>query len=489
MKNKDILILLENYVPRSVTRSLVGTQFFDALVSFDFSVDIYQIEVLASKIRMSKSALKKVYSFSSGKLPIGEKEFIETYILKKQHQEELALPNVKLERKLHDFQYRSYRVVLQKLLSGEKKILLHLPTGAGKTRTASEILMQWLSYRRVSSISDSRAFFWIAQSAELCEQAYEALTNTVNVRSIVDIDIVPLWGGRDIYISENTSIYVVTVQKLSSLIRELNFKSLRSLIDLIVFDEAHFVGEKWYEVLDWFTQAMIPILGLTATPGGQDVGRLSTFYRHNKVTLVDNNYQPYIDPIGFLREKGYLADLEIVDIETGLELNVEKQNEEFSFNDRTIKKMVVDKDRNVMLLNAIESELDNNRKVLVFACSVDHCYFIQSILLSRGYVSEVIEGNTDGRESIINSFKSMDSGLNCILNFNVLTAGFDAPQLDTLIIGRAVSSVVQYSQMLGRVLRGPSNGGNKMNKLITFTDNVKHGDYNEMLNRFNEYYI
>ena len=90
---------------------------------------------------------------------------------------------------------------------------------------------------------------------------------------------------------------------------------------------------------------------------------------------------------------------------------------------------------------------------------------------------------------MIDRFKSRGSQLNCILNFNVLTAGFDAPNLDTLIVARPVSSVVQYSQMIGRVLRGPSNGGHRVNKLITLKDNVQHGDYNDMLNLFNKYYL
>jgi len=489
MMNNEILNLLENRVPRSVTRTLVGKQFFDALVSYNEALDIYSVEVLAVKIRMSKSALKDVFKYSCSDLRLSEKQFVSQYYLQEAIEPQVELATVSLSRRLHDFQYRSYRTVLQKLLNGEKKILLHLPTGAGKTRTASEILLAWLAYRRVSSVDDGREMFWIAQSAELCQQAHNTLLETINVRSPIETEIIPLWGDNEYTQTGKSCIYIVTVQKLANLIKEDEFRTILSRTDLVIFDEAHFVGEKWYDVLNWFVNAMIPILGLTATPGGDDVGQLSTFYSHNKVTLVDDNYQPYENPIDFLRGKGYLAELEVVDIETNLEIDLEKNQQEFKMATTTIKKMVIDPERNRLLINAIQSELEQNRKVLVFACSVDHCYFLQSILDSEDYNSAVIEGNTENRSRVIDRFKSKGSQLNCILNFNVLTAGFDAPNLDTLIVARPVSSVVQYSQMIGRVLRGPSNGGNRVNKLITLKDNVQHGDYNEMLNLFNEYYL
>ena len=491
MMNDELLRLLETYVPRSIIRDLVGKQFFDALVRYNSSLDIYSVEVLAEKLRMSRASLKAVFKYCKSSLIISEKDFIRKFYIQKELEIQSELSHVQPVRKLHDFQYRAFRTVLQKLHNGDKKILLHLPTGAGKTRTASEIILSWLAFRRITSIDDGRVMFWIAQSAELCEQAYQTLLETTNVRSHNEIDIIPLWGDHilDLENTERSQLYVVTIQKLANLISEVDFQYLLSRTDLVVFDEAHFVGEKWYQVLNWFGSSMIPILGLTATPGGEDVGRLSTFYSHNKVALTNKNYEAYEDPIGFLRSKGYLAELEVVDIETDLSISLDQSFEDFKISKTTIKRMVTDQERNKLLINAIQTELDNNRKTLVFACSVEHCYFIKSILDSQGYNSAVVEGNTENRSSLIEQFKSDRSELNCIVNFNVLTAGFDAPRLNTLIVARPVSSVVQYSQMVGRVLRGPSNGGNKTNKLITMKDNVLHGNYNDMLNLFNRYYL
>jgi superfamily II DNA or RNA helicase len=78
--------------------------------------------------------------------------------------------------------------------------------------------------------------------------------------------------------------------------------------------------------------------------------------------------------------------------------------------------------------------------------------------------------------------------LDILLNFGVLTTGFDAPRTDICIIARPISSVVMYSQMVGRILRGPKNGGNKENTLYTIKDNFGFGGYDDLFASFNEFY-
>ena len=92
------------------------------------------------------------------------------------------------------------------------------------------------------------------------------------------------------------------------------------------------------------------------------------------------------------------------------------------------------------------------------------------------------------KETLINQFKDSKSDLNVLLNFGVLTTGFDAPKTDVCIIARPVGSIVMYSQMVGRILRGPKNTGNKKNTLYTIKDNFNHGDYDTLFNSFNDFY-
>jgi superfamily II DNA or RNA helicase len=53
-----------------------------------------------------------------------------------------------------------------------------------------------------------------------------------------------------------------------------------------------------------------------------------------------------------------------------------------------------------------------------------------------------------------------------------LTTGFDAPKTNVAIIARPTKSLVLYSQMVGRAMRGKKNGGNKECNIYTVIDNI-----------------
>ena len=55
------------------------------------------------------------------------------------------------------------------LTDGESRVLVHMPTGAGKTRTAIEGIIDYWK----ASGDRSKNIFWLAHSEELCEQAVE----------------------------------------------------------------------------------------------------------------------------------------------------------------------------------------------------------------------------------------------------------------------------------------------------------------------------
>ena len=57
-----------------------------------------------------------------------------------------------------------------------------------------------------------------------------------------------------------------------------------------------------------------------------------------------------------------------------------------------------------------------------------------------------------------------------IFNYGVLTAGFDAPRTRCVIIARPTTSLVLYSQMAGRAMRGPRAGGNPKAEILTVAD-------------------
>ena len=59
-----------------------------------------------------------------------------------------------------------------------------------------------------------------------------------------------------------------------------------------------------------------------------------------------------------------------------------------------------------------------------------------------------------------------------LVNYGVLTTGFDAPNTNAVVITRPTTSLVLYSQMIGRGIRGPKMGGTKECIIVDIEDNI-----------------
>ena len=128
-----------------------------------------------------------------------------------------------------------------------------------------------------------------------------------------------------------------------------------------------------------------------------------------------------------------------------------------------------------MIIEKIIMESKNEKnKIIVFASSVKTAKKIYTVLKFEGILSACVTQDTNliERRNSIESFKNEKSNLNIIINYGVLTTGFDAPKANIAIIGRPTQSVTLYSQMVGRVTRGPKAEGTKECKIITVKDKL-----------------
>ena len=135
-----------------------------------------------------------------------------------------------------------------------------------------------------------------------------------------------------------------------------------------------------------------------------------------------------------------------------------------------------DDDRNQVLVESI-AELDRSWPILLFATSVDHAHLLAALLSLRGINAKAISGSTDpgARRHYVSQFKA--GRIRVLTNYGVLTTGFDAPAVRTLVIARPVYSRGLYQQMIGRGLRGPKNGGKDRCLIVNVADNIaQYGD-------------
>jgi superfamily II DNA or RNA helicase len=155
---------------------------------------------------------------------------------------------------------------------------------------------------------------------------------------------------------------------------------------------------------------------------------------------------------------------------------MEKHWEEFrEFSSELLQKMSNDVIRNAIIVKHI-CEHGASRKGIVFACSVAHAEHLTFLLRKAGRPSATISAETRPaiRQRNLELFKA--GNLDFIVNFGIVTTGFDVPSINIIVLARPVTSQVLYEQMLGRGLRGPKFGGTGECLILDFEDNIKsHG--------------
>lgn len=383
--------------------------------------------------------------------------------------------------RLHDFQ----DVVVadtRQMLRGDGKALrglISLPTGAGKTRVTVEALVRALADGDIAS-----PVLWIAQTEELCEQAVQTwgeIWQGLGPRRRLTLS--RLWGGYEAARADyGEQVVVATIQKLDAgVFSKPSYHWLRDTTRAIVIDEAHSsIGDSYERMRRWHgdsgNEDSVPLIGLTATPfrntNVEETEALAKRYGYNRL-------EERALPSATAYPK--LQDLEIlsrVDHETlqghELELTSAELDQLRRFRrlpDRATVRLGENVDRNRMLLDHVTG-LDSSWPVLMFAASVEHAQIMAALLTRQGIPAAAISGEMDrgARRHYIREFRS--GALRVLTNFNVLTAGFDAPKIRALYIARPTYSANMYQQMVGRGLRGPKNGGTERCLLVNVEDNV-----------------
>jgi DNA repair protein RadD len=380
---------------------------------------------------------------------------------------------------LFEHQRAAARRVVSALAQPPRKVILHMPTGSGKTRTAMHIVAAHLREREPTIVC------WLAQNAELLEQAASEFEDAWRFLGNRRVDLFRFWGGRNPDLVEGRDgLIVAGLGKMHSL-NGRNPATLLRIADrasLTVIDEAHQAIAPTYAAVLTALHTKRPsnaLLGLTATPGRtwSDIDedrKLADYFDNQKVTLEVEGYD---DPVTFLIDQGYLArpNFETLNSEAGLRLSdtdVRALSESMDVPDNVLQKLGEDAQRNLKIIGAIKDLMSRHRRVIVFAPSVENARLLAAVLAAQGFDAGVVTGQTNPseRERIIRSFRSDANRPMVLINYGVLTTGFDAPATSAAIIARPTKSLVLYSQMVGRATRGPRAGGNVEAEIITVTD-------------------
>lgn len=390
-----------------------------------------------------------------------------------------AVERLEPEFGLFPHQRRIARQAYETLRDGHGRMVLHMPTGTGKTRTTMQIVS------RILEDAEPCLVVWLASSSELLEQATDAFCTNWTRHGNRPLRVARFWGQYSASLSDFTDgLLVAGFQKAHAVNNRTSMEILRlgARTRLVVVDEAHQAIAPTYRDLIASladTGPCTAVLGLTATPGRTwadvDADRqLSGFFGERKITVEIDGYD---DPVVGLVEQGYMARPTFSRLSVNASPDLKRVFEYGSsgndYDESVLDAVAGDLDRNLTIIREIRRlASEGHTRIMFFGASVPHAERIAAALAAVSVDAHFISASTgvSSRRRIVRAFRARSSKPMVLCNYGVLTAGFDAPSTSACVIARPTKSLVLYSQMVGRATRGPRAGGNAACAISTVVD-------------------
>lgn len=320
---------------------------------------------------------------------------------------------------LRPYQQEAKDAVFQKWKEGQKRLLLVLPTGTGKTVVFAAVTEECVRM-------GSRTLV-LAHRVELLEQAADKIKKTTGL-------------GCAMEKAEQTcrgQFYRVVVGSVQTLMREKRLRTFpRDYFDTIVVDEAHHcITDSYQKILQYFSGANV--LGVTATPDRGDMRDLGEYFQ----AIAYEYSMPKA-----IRE-GYLCPIKALTIPLKIDIaGVSMQAGDFKAGELGT---VLDP-----YLGQIAEEMGKycrDKKTVVFLPLVKTSQKFRDILNRKGFRAAEVNGNSQDRSEVLQDFA--DGKYNVICNSMLLTEGWDCPSVDCIVVLRPTKVRSLYCQMVGRGTR------------------------------------
>jgi len=343
------------------------------------------------------------------------------------------------------YQKKAVESVISRYQNGSTRMLLHLPTGAGKTIIATLIIEQFLTFSDVGKI------LFIAHREEILDQTRKRIKN-----HLPRIDVQIEQGNRSS--SGKTQITIASVQSLIGRKEKYNPQDF----SLIICDECHrALAPSWTDVISYFyenkkTDSLL--LGMTATPKRTD-GRsaLSVF---NEIAFEISRVE--------LQDLGYLVPIQYFTVRTQLNLDdVKISGGDYQVG--SLSQVMNTPERRALALNAWR-ERGLGKKTVAFCAGVEHARQMALDFEQLGVKAQVVDARTSNRKKILKKFRTNKIGV--LTNYGVLAEGFDDPGIECILMARPTTSPLVYTQCIGRGLR--TSKGKNACTVIDIIDRSKH---------------
>ncbi len=314
---------------------------------------------------------------------------------------------------LYDHQAATLQDIEQKRAAGIYTFLIVFPTASGKSRIIEEDMRRFASGKA----------------------DFKALVLAPNT------DIIRDWHRR---IGESLKEYrnQIEVNTFAYMVRNYT-KLLPDEYSYIVVDEAHHaVAPMLKRVIQYFTPEFM--VGLTATDQRPDKKKLESVFGSYKTGLS----------LVQAMEEGIVAQANVYRIETNIDLSHVRFNGKDYIN-ADLEKSIRVNSRNELIVNVLLEYFCHGeaakRQGIIFCVNTKHTVEMEKLLNAAGICARAYTGQTRNADKVMSDFKEKKIRFLCACN--MISEGWDYPELGILVMARPTLSKVLYLQQIGRGLR------------------------------------
>lgn len=380
-------------------------------------------------------------------------------------------------RKPRYFQQIAINRTIEAIANGQKRVLLVMATGTGKTFTAFQIIWRlWKSgtAKRILFLADRNILIdqTMVNDFKHFKGAMAKLSPKSKTIELTDGKRVDLTTAvqQDRKIDKSYEIYMSLYQAVSGVDEERNIYKQFSpdFFDLIVIDECHrgsaAEDSSWREILSHFTSATH--IGLTATP---------------KETKEVSNITYFGDPVYTYSlkqgiEDGFLAPYKVVRIDIDRDVDgwrpeagkLDKHGqpiEDRIYNQKDMDRTLVLDQRTVLVAKKITEFLKGtNRfdKTIVFCEDIDHAERMRQALVNENadlvaqnhkYVMRITGDNAEGKAELDQFIHPEEKYPVIVTTSELMSTGVDAQTCKLIVLDKNIQSMTKFKQIIGRGTR------------------------------------
>jgi type I restriction enzyme R subunit len=368
---------------------------------------------------------------------------------------------------------------LEAIARGEKRVLLAMATGTGKTRTAFNII--W----RLWKTGKAKRILFLADRNILVDQTmindfkpFGGIMTKLN-RSLVDRD-----NGK---VDTSYEIYLALYQAImgGEDVEPIYNKFPPDFFDLVVIDECHRGSAAddatWRTILEYFNPAIQ--IGMTATP---------------RETKEVSNIEYFGEPVYTYSLKqgiddGFLAPFKVIRVDLDLDLQGWRPEsgmvDDFgnAIDDRIYNVNDIDRDiifpaRDKLVAHKISEFLHGTNpmnKTIVFCSNIDHAERMRQALVNDSlnsdlvaadhrYVMRITGDNDEGKNELDNFIDPKRPYPVIATTSKLMSTGVDAQTCQLIVLDQKIQSMTEFKQIIGRGTRLRPDYGKYFFTIIDF---------------------